>query len=56
MKLPAALSRKRDPEEYKAPIEIDTIHKALFLNKKNVGKKPLFTITMPKKSKDDDRW
>ena len=55
MKLPASLTaaKKRDPHEYIAPIEIDTIHRALFANtkKKSVGKKPLFTITMPKKSK-----
>jgi len=57
MKLPPSLTnRRRDPAEHRPPIEIDTIHKALFLNKKNVGKKPLFTITMPKKSKEEDRW
>jgi len=56
MKLPASLSKRRDPEEYRPPIEIETIHKALFFNKKNVGKKPLFTITMPKKGKEEDRW
>jgi len=56
MKLPASLTKRRDPEEYRPPIEIETIHKALFFNKKNVGKKPLFTITMPKKGKEEDRW
>ena len=57
MKLPPSLTKKRDPSEFRIPIEIDTIHRALFLNKKNVGKKPLFTITMPKKSKEEDhRW
>lgn len=56
MKLPASLTKKRDPSEHRPPIEIDTIHRALFFNKKNAGKKPLFTITMPKKSKEDDRY
>jgi len=56
MKLPASLTKKKDPSEHRPPIEIDTIHRALFFNKKNPGKKPLFTITMPKKSKEDERY
>ena len=56
MKLPASLTKKKDPSEHRPPIELDTIHRALFFNKKNAGKKPLFTITMPKKSKEDERY
>lgn len=56
VKLPPSLQKRKDPSEYQHPIEIDTIHKALFVSKKSSGKKPLFTITMPKKSKDDERW
>jgi len=56
MKLPASLTKKKNPSEHRPPIEIDTIHRALFFNKKNQGKKPLFTITMPKKSKEDERY
>jgi len=55
LKLPASLvSRKRDGGG--SPPDIESIHKALFYNKKHGGKKPLFTITMPKKSKDEERW
>ena len=55
LKLPASLvSRKRDGAG--SPPDIESIHKALFYNKKHGGKKPLFTITMPKKSKDEERW
>jgi len=58
MKLPASLAgKKRDGGGSSAPpLDIDSIHRALFNNKKNAGKKPLFTITMPKKSKDEERW
>ena len=56
VKLPPSLQKKKDPSEYQHPIDMGTIHKALFLGKKSSGKKPLFTITMPKKSKDDERW
>jgi len=56
VKLPPSLQKRKDQSEYQHPIEIGTIHKALFVSKKSTGKKPLFTITMPKKSKDDERW
>merc|ERR1719347_1225276 len=58
MKLPASLtSKKREGGRGSAPpLDIDSIHRALFNNKKHAGKKPLFTITMPKKSKDEERW
>jgi len=55
MKLPKELQGSKDR---KGPIpDIDSIHRALF-NKKNVsGKKQTFTITMPKKSRDEqERW
>jgi len=57
MKLPASLvSKKREGAGTAPPPDIESIHRALFFNKKHAGKKPLFTITMPKKSKDEDRW
>merc|ERR1711970_1621720 len=58
MKLPASLAgKKREGGGSSAPpLDIDSIHRALFNNKKNAGKKPLFTITMPKKSNDEERW
>jgi len=58
MKLPASLtSKKREGGRGSAPpLDIESIHRALFNNKKHAGKKPLFTITMPKKSKDEERW
>lgn len=55
-KLPQSLIRRGSGGEARAtPPDIESIHRALFMNKKNVGKKPLFTITMPKKSKDEPR-
>jgi len=57
MKLPASLvSKKREGAGSAPPPDIESIHRALFFNKKHAGKKPLFTITMPKKSKDEERW
>ena len=57
MKLPASLvSKKREGAGSAPPPDIESIHRALFFNKKQAGKKPLFTITMPKKSKDEERW
>jgi len=56
LKLPPQLMGKRREGAGSAPPpDIDSIHKALFFNKKG-GKKPTFTITMPKKSKDEERW
>jgi len=45
-------------KERKGPIpDMDSIHRALFNKKSAPGKKQTFTITMPKKSKDEqDRW
>ena len=45
-------------KERKGPIpDMDSIHRALFNKKSTPGKKQTFTITMPKKSKDEqDRW
>jgi len=55
-KLPQSLMRRGSGGEARAtPPDIESIHRALFMNKKNVGKKPLFTITMPKKAKDEPR-
>lgn len=57
MKLPPSLlSKKREGAGSAPPPDIESIHRALFFNKKYAGKKPLFTITMPKKSKDEERW
>lgn len=57
MKLPPSLlSKRREGAGSAPPPDIESIHRALFFNKKYVGKKPLFTITMPKKSKDEERW
>lgn len=43
---------KRGPQP-----DIDSIHRALFNKKSAAGKKQTFTITMPKKSKDEqERW
>jgi len=55
-KLPQSLMRRGSREDTRATApDIESIHRALFMNKKNVGKKPLFTITMPKKGKDEPR-
>jgi len=45
-------------KERKGPIpDMDSIHRALFNKKSAPGKKQTFTITMPKKSKDEqERW
>merc|ERR1712130_649148 len=45
-------------KERKGPApDMDSIHRALFNKKSAPGKKQTFTITMPKKSKDEqDRW
>jgi len=51
-KLPASLAQAKKRDDSAPPPDIESIHRALF-NKKNVGKKPLFTITMPKKTKDE---
>lgn len=53
MKLPPSLARKRrEGEDNLGPRpDVEAIHKALF--KKPTGKKPSFTITLPKKTKDD---
>lgn len=59
MKLPPSLSssRRKEGSNSSAPApDLDSIHRALFFNKKATGKKPLFTITMPKKSEDEERW
>lgn len=55
-KLPASLAQAKKRDEGAPPPDIESIHRALF-NKKNVGKKPLFTITMPKKTKEEQiQW
>ena len=47
--------------DHKAPPpELNTIHRALFSDRKNslnaeIGKKPLFTVTMPKKGNINSR-
>jgi len=45
-------------KERKGPVpDMDSIHRALFNKKSAPGKKQTFTITMPKKSKDEqERW
>ena len=51
-KLPPSLASNKKPSESGAtPPDMEAIHRALFNKNKHVGKKPLFTITMPKKSK-----
>jgi len=55
-KLPASLAQAKKRDDGAPPPDIESIHRALF-NKKNVGKKPLFTITMPKKTKEEQiQW
>jgi len=56
MKFPAYLSKKSGTGGSGPSPDIDSIHRALFFNKKQSGKKPLFTITLPKKSKDEESW
>ena len=57
IKLPQSLAARRGSHERAAPPDVESIHRALFANKnnKNMGKKPLFTITMPKKTKEEER-
>merc|ERR1711874_341041 len=53
-KLPPFLAPgRRTAESGAPPPDMEAIHRALFNKNKDVGKKPLFTITMPKKSKDE---
>jgi len=61
MKLPPALApnpKRREERTGPAP-DMESIHRALFANKRSKESKgPTFTITMPKKSKEEEgrRW
>lgn len=55
IKLPPSLARRSSGDARAPAPDLESIHRALFFNKKNAGKKPLFTITMPKKSKEEER-
>lgn len=54
MKLPPSLSGSKSGTQ--PPPDVESIHRALFFNKKMSGKKPSFTITMPKKGKGEPEF
>lgn len=56
IKLPPSLSGKAKSSDLGPPPDVESIHRALFFNKKMSGKKPTFTITMPKKGKGEPEF
>jgi len=54
-RLPSSLTRSKSGDLGPAP-DVESIHRALFFNKKASAKKPVFTITMPKKGKEEPEY